>query len=131
DPISFRRPIYIFYQTGRFRDAESMIAALREQSPDLPGDLKRLNIMILSQLGSHQAALDEAAQPVKLGSKDPSDHFLYAQALDKAGKKDEAEQAYRATLQLPNIDKLPDNWKQDVWVQFVRFLVASGQKAKA
>jgi len=131
DPLSFRRPIYIFYYTGLFLDAERMIAALREQTPDLPIDLKRLNILILGQLGNHQAAVDEAAQPVKRGSKDPSDHFLYATALARAGKKDEAEQAYRTTLQLPDVDKLPDEWKQDLWVGFVRFLVGSNQKSKA
>ncbi|HLJ94379.1 MAG TPA: tetratricopeptide repeat protein, partial [Gemmataceae bacterium] len=131
DPLSFRRPIYILYQTGHFRDAERMLTTLREQTPELPPDLKRLNILVLSQLGNHAAALADAALPVKRGSKDPGDHFLYATALARAGKNDEAEQAYRTTLQLPGIEKLQDEWKQELWVGFVRFLMGTGQKSKA
>jgi cellulose synthase operon protein C len=126
EPVSFRRAIYLLYQARRFREAENIVATLQEQTPNLPDDLKRLNISMLSQLGNHEAAVEEAAKLVQAGAKDPAGLFLYAQALDLAGKPEGAEKAYRAVLQSPGIDKLPD-----IWVQFVRFLVRSGQKSKA
>lgn len=126
DPVAFRPAIYLLYQSRRFNEAENMIAKLQEQSADLPDDLRRLGISLLSQLGNHQSAVDEAAKPIQRGSKDVGDYFVYAQALAAAGKTQEAEKAYRAALLLPTIDKVPD-----LWVQFVRWLVQTGQKPKA
>src|SRR5262249_10341023 len=84
-------------------------------------------ISILSQLGNHQLAVDEAAKPIRAGSKEPTDHYWYTQALAQAGRKEEAEKAYRDALQLPDVDKK----QPELWVQFVFFLVQSEQKAKA
>jgi tetratricopeptide (TPR) repeat protein len=126
EPVAFRRALYLLYQAHRFREAQSIIAALQQSSPTLPDDLHRLNISMLIQLGNHEAAIEEAARLVQTGSKDAGSIFLYAQALDLAGKLEAAEKAYQSALQAPGTDRLPD-----IWLQFVRFLVRTGQKAKA
>jgi tetratricopeptide (TPR) repeat protein len=126
DPFSFRPALYFLYQNRRFAEAGSILAKLLEQNPNLPEDLRRLHISILSQLGNHEAAIEEAAKAVQASPKDPGSSFLLAQTLSRAGKKDEAEKAFRATLQLPASQRLPE-----VWWHFVRFLTETGQQAKA
>jgi tetratricopeptide (TPR) repeat protein len=126
EPVSFRRAIYLLYQAHRFREAESIIAMLQQHSPNLPEDLHRLNVSMLIQLGNQEAAVEEAAKLVQAGSRDAGGVFLYAQSLDLAGKQEAAEKAYRTALESPGMDRFPE-----IWVQFVRFLVRTGQKAKA
>jgi tetratricopeptide (TPR) repeat protein len=127
DPLAFRPVIYLLYQRGKYTDAETILATLQEQTPNLPDDLRQLRISILGQLGKAEAAVDLAAKPIQAGSKNPADYYWYAQALAQLpGKQDEAERAYRAALVLPGIDRLPK-----IWVQFVRFLAQANQKAKA
>jgi tetratricopeptide (TPR) repeat protein len=126
DPVSFRPAVYFLYQNRRFGEAENILAKLEEQNSNLPADLKRLHISILSQLGNHEAAIEEAAKLVHAGSNDPGNSFLLAQALAQAGKREEAEKAYRATLKLPASEGHPE-----IWWHFVRFLADTGQKSKA
>jgi tetratricopeptide (TPR) repeat protein len=126
DPAAFRPAVYLLYKRGNLRDAEKMIATLQEQTPTLPIDLRQLRILILGHLGNSQAALDLAAKAIQEGSKNPADHFWYAQSLAQLGRKEEAEKAYRAALLLPGSEKLPE-----IWVQFVLFLARTGQKTKA
>src|SRR5205085_5939924 len=97
-----------------------------QNSPNLPEDLQRLNVSMLIQLGNHEAAMEQAAKLGQAGSKDAGGVFLYAQALDLAGKQEAAEKAYRSALQSPGTERLPD-----IWVQVVRFLMRTGQQAKA
>src|SRR5262249_5861177 len=127
DPVFFRRAVYLLYQNGQYRQAENLLAALQERALYLPDDMRWIRISILSQLGNHQLAVDEAAKPIRAGSKEPTDHYWYTQALAQAGRKEEAEKAYRDALQLPDVDKK----QPELWVQFVFFLVQSEQKAKA
>ncbi|MEM7418064.1 MAG: tetratricopeptide repeat protein [Gemmatimonadota bacterium] len=87
---------------GRFEEADDLLAqALEEDATN--GDLLALRALVRNSLDDSEGAVAMAGRAVTLDRSSAFTHWVYGAQLEKAGRRDEAEQAARRSLELdPN-----------------------------
>jgi tetratricopeptide (TPR) repeat protein len=124
EPGLVRRTVELLVARRRPGEAQEVLRAVEQQAP-LSGDVARLAAQVsLLESDKGERALVLAARAVPKDSKDYRDHLWLGQVSWSAGKKPEAEAAFRRAVELA--EKAPE-----ARVALIVFLVATDRKKAA
>jgi tetratricopeptide (TPR) repeat protein len=93
-----RRLVTLLYAARRYGEANDATKYLAESEG--PDDMRRLLIDLQSKRGEGEVALQMAREDVEKDPKDPSNHMTLGQLLERGGKTEEAEAAYRKATEV-------------------------------
>ncbi len=113
-PLVIRNLARLYYDAGRFDDAERMVQRIPASQQDQMD--RRIQMDILARRNELPEDL-----PYNESSDNPADHIWVAKLLTNARRYEEAEVAFRRA-----IDLLPS--LRETWISLVKMQVASGQK---
>lgn len=118
-----RRLIELLYKSGRYNEASQALAKL-------PGDLQfrddfgKLTAELQMKIGQADQASDQATAVVDVDSTEFRDHLWQGQLFARAGRRDEAEAAYRRAVEHGPQEPM-------CWIALVSQLVQNGKRDEA
>lgn len=118
-----RRLVELLYKAGRYNEANQALGKLPTEI-QFTDDFGKLQTELQMKLGMADQAAEQAAAVVNEDSTDFGDHLWQGQLLARAGRREDAEAAYRRAIKHGPQEPL-------CWIALVTQLVQNGKRDEA